>query len=383
MKHITPLLLAGALSAACAGKAPPPAAEEDGSLLSSSGVRLVPVAAGLEFPWAMAELPDGTLLVTEREGRLRRITSSGLVAEPVSGLPEDVLIDGQGGLLGLALAPDFAISRALFLSYSRQDEDTNTTAVVRGILTPDATALTDVTHIFDGAPRETTYHYGGRLAFLDDGSLIVTLGDGYRYMDEAQNPSNRHGAIARIWPDGSIPEDNPFISGGGDPAVYSYGHRNVQGLVFDEARNLLWAHEHGPKGGDELNLLEAGANYGWPAITYGINYDGTVITDQTKAPGLKQPVWKWVPSIAPSGMALVQTESFPAWQGDLLIGAMNGPKGQKIVRIDLDPDGEVVGSEDILTDLGLGFRDVLSTRTALYAATNDLDATLYRIEPVR
>ncbi len=233
MKHITPLLLAGALSAACAGKAPPPAAEEDGSLLSSSGVRLVPVAAGLEFPWAMAELPDGTLLVTEREGRLRRITSSGLVAEPVSGLPEDVLIDGQGGLLGLALAPDFAVSRALFLSYSRQDGDTNTTAVVRGILTPDATALTDVTHIFDGAPRETTYHYGGRLAFLDDGSLIVTLGDGYRYMDEAQNPSNRHGAIARIWPDGSIPEDNPFISGGGDPAVYSYGHRNVQGLVFD------------------------------------------------------------------------------------------------------------------------------------------------------
>jgi glucose/arabinose dehydrogenase len=331
----------------------------------------------------MAELPDGTLLVTEREGRLRRITSSGLVAEPVSGLPEDVLIDGQGGLLGLALAPDFAVSRALFLSYSRQDGDTNTTAVVRGILTPDATALTDVTHIFDGAPRETTYHYGGRLAFLDDGSLIVTLGDGYRYMDEAQNPSNRHGAIARIWPDGSIPEDNPFISGGGDPAVYSYGHRNVQGLVFDEARNLLWAHEHGPKGGDELNLLEAGANYGWPAITYGINYDGTVITDQTKAPGLKQPVWKWVPSIAPSGMALVQTESFPAWRGDLLIGAMNGPKGQKIVRIDLDPDGEVVGSEDILTDLGLGFRDVLSTRTALYAATNDLDATLYRIEPVR
>lgn len=381
MKPILSMLLAGLMTGACAGQAPAPSPEADGSLMSNSGLRLVPVATELEFPWAMAELPDGSLLVTEREGRLRRIADDRLVEEPVSGLPEDILIEGQGGLLGLTLAPDFETSRTLFFSYSKNMGDTNTTAVARATLSEDASTLEQVTEIFQGAVRETAYHFGGRLAVLDDGSLIVTLGDGYRYMDEAQNPDNLHGAIARIWPDGRIPDDNPFTSGGGDPALFSYGHRNVQGLFIDHTRAKIWAHEHGPKGGDELNLLEPGANYGWPAITYGINYDGTVITDKTAAPEMQQPVFKWVPSIAPSGMTLVRTAAFPDWQNDLLIGAMNGPKGQKIVRIDLDAAGQVEGSEDLLQDLGLGFRDVLSTDTALYAATNDLDGTVYRIEP--
>ena len=236
--------------------------------------------------------------------------------------------------------------------------------------------------IFAGTPRETSYHFGGRLAFLPDGTLIVTMGEGFRYMEEAQNPMNYHGTIARINTDGSIPQDNPFASGDeGAPAVWSYGHRNVQGLVWDETREILWAHEHGPKGGDELNVIEAGNNYGWPEITYGVNYDGTIITDQTEAEGMEQPVVKWVPSIAPSGMALVSGREWSDWEGDLIVAAMNGPKGQKLVRVDLDEAGTVLGTEDMLADLETPFRDVaIGPDGALYAATANMEGVIYRVE---
>ena len=371
-----------AVLAACAGAASAPQAEADGSLVSDSGLRLVPMAEGLEFPWDMAQLPNGDLLVTEREGRLRRISEDGLVDAPIAGLPDDILVDRQGGLLGLTLAPDFADTRILYISYAKDMGDQNTTAVVSARLSDDATTLESVTEIFTAADRETTFHYGGRIAVLPDGTLAIGLGDGYRYMDESQNPGNLHGAIARINADGSTPSDNPFSGDAGHANLWSYGHRNVQGLQYDAARDILWAHEHGPKGGDELNIVESGANYGWPAITYGINYDGSVITDETEAPGMKQPVAKWVPSIAPSGMALVTTEAFADWSGDLLIGAMNGPDGLKLVRIDLDETGSVLGEEAMLEDVGLGYRDVLSTPTGLYLATNGLDGTVFKVEPI-
>jgi glucose/arabinose dehydrogenase len=181
-------------------------------------------------------------------------------------------------------------------------------------------------------------------------------------------------------PDGTIPTDNPFTTEGGNPAVWSYGHRNVQGLVYHAASGQLIAHEHGPKGGDELNVIEPGKNYGWPTITYGINYDGTIITDETEAEGMEQPAVKWVPSIAPSGMTVVQTAGFEDWTGDLLIGAMDGPAGQKLVRVDIGEDGSIGETEDLLNDMQTGFRDVISTPDAIYVATNLLDGVVYRVE---
>lgn len=366
---------------ACGGAASAPEPEADGSLISESGLRLVPIAQDLEFPWGMAALPSGELLVTEREGRLRLIRDDALVEAPVTGLPSDIRVAGQGGLLGILLDPDFETNRKLYLSYSKDlGDDQNTTAVISATLSEDASALSDVTEIFLGATRTTTFHYGSRMAFLPDGSLIVTLGDGYRYMQDAQDPTNLHGKIARIMPDGSTPTDNPFDGTTGHANLWSYGHRNVQGLVYHEASGQLIAHEHGPKGGDELNIVEPGKNYGWPTITYGINYDGTIITDETEAPGMEQPSVKWVPSIAPSGMAVVETDAFADWTGDLLIGAMDGPAGQKLVRVDIGADGSIGETEDLLGDLQTGFRDVISTPDALYVATNMLDGIIYRVE---
>ncbi|MEL7545887.1 MAG: PQQ-dependent sugar dehydrogenase [Pseudomonadota bacterium] len=370
-----------ALIAACTGEASAPEPDADGAWVSDSGLKLVPLAEGLEFPWDMVELPNGNLLVTEREGRLRLITETGLTDAPIAGLPDDILVDGQGGLMGLTLAPDFAESRMLYISYAKDMGDTNTTAVISAMLSDDASVLEEVTEIFTAAERETTFHFGGRIAVLPDGTLAIGLGDGYRYMDEAQDPSNLHGAIARINSDGSVPEDNPFADDTGHPLLWSYGHRNVQGLQYDAARGILWAHEHGPKGGDELNVIEQGANFGWPTITYGINYDGTIITEETEAAGMEQPVTKWVPSIAPSGLALVTTEAFADWSGDLLIGAMNGPKGMKLVRVDIDDEGGILGEEDLLADVPLGYRDVLSTPSGVYLATNGLDGAVYKVEP--
>lgn len=371
-----------ALLTACGGQAAAPEAAEDGSLTSSDGLRLVPIAEDLEFPWGMAALPNGDLLVTEREGRLRLITGDTLVDAPLTGLPDDILVEGQGGLLGILLDPDFAANRKLYLSYSKDMGETNTTAVISATLADDASGLSDVTEIFLGEARETTFHYGSRMAFLPDGSMIVTLGDGYRYMEDSQDPNLLHGKIARIMPDGSVPGDNPFADGGGHAAVWSYGHRNVQGLVYHAASGTLFAHEHGPKGGDELNVIAPGNNYGWPTITYGINYDGTIITDETEAPGMEQPDVKWVPSIAPSGMAVVETAGFDEWSGDLLIGAMDGPRGQKLVRVDIGADGSVGETQDLLADLQTGYRDVISTPDAIYVATNMLDGVVYRVDKV-
>ncbi|MCR9224946.1 MAG: PQQ-dependent sugar dehydrogenase [Hyphomonas sp.] len=369
-----------ALLTACGGQAAAPDAAADGSITTSDGLKLIPVAQGLEFPWGMAALPNGDLLVTEREGRLRLISDDALVEAPIIGLPDDILVERQGGLLGIALDPDFETNRKLYLSYAKDMGETNTTAVISATLSTGASSLNDVTEIFLGEPRETAFHYGSRMGFLPDGSMIITLGDGYRYMQDAQDPDLLHGKIARIMPDGSLPNDNPFAGGGGNPAVWSYGHRNVQGLAYHEASGILFAHEHGPKGGDELNIIEPGNNYGWPTITYGINYDGSIITDETEAPGLEQPAVKWVPSIAPSGMAVVMTVGFEDWSGDLLIGAMDGPQGQKLVRVDIAADGGVGETQDLLSDMQIGYRDVISTPDAIYIATNGLDGAVYRVE---
>ncbi|MEM7766409.1 MAG: PQQ-dependent sugar dehydrogenase [Pseudomonadota bacterium] len=350
------------------------------------------IAEGLEWPWGIAALPNGDMLVTEREGRVRLIRDGTLVETPVSGAPTDAYIDRQGGYLDLELHPGFAENRLVYMSYSQGDSDSNRTAVLRATLSDDGMALERAEVIFtsDVPEKRGGAHFGSRIGFLSDGSMLVTLGDGYGWMDEAQNTANHYGKVVRLTEDGAPAAGNPFAgdgageeagAGDGDPAVFTYGHRNVQGLAYDADRDIIYAHEHGPKGGDELNLLTAGTNYGWPEISYGVDYDGTIITPDTAKPGMAQPAIKWVPSIAPSGMALYTGEIYPGWQGDLFIGAMNGPDGQKLVRVDLDGAGQPVGTEDIVLGETLGFRDVVQGVDGhLYLASNDLEGGIYRLD---
>ena len=364
--------------AACSEPAAPPAAVEQVTP-STTTVSLEPVV-GAEQPWGMAFLPDGNLLFTEKAGGLKFWAPGAEAASPVTGVPE-ALTEGQAGYLGIALDPDFANSRLVYVSLSSGTEKANSTLVVRGSLNEAGSALEGVEELFRGDLRDTAYHYGSRLAFANDGTLFVTIGEGYKYMDLAQDPKTTHGKVIRINPDGSIPSDNPFADGtAGNPAVWSYGHRNSQGLFFDTASGTLWGTEHGPKGGDELNIITKATNYGWPKITYGVNYDGTLVTEATEADSMQQPETYWVPSIAPSGLAMVTSDVYPGWKGDLFVGGMNGPAGLVLVRIDLE-DGKVVGKEDLLRDAQYSFRDVVQGPDGhLYVATKDFDG-IFKLVP--
>lgn len=363
-------------AAACSESATTPAVEV---APSTTTVTLEPVVAA-EQPWGMAFLPDGSLLFTEKAGGLKFWAPGAEAASPVTGLPE-ALTEGQAGYLGIALDPAFEDNRLVYVSLSSGTEAANSTLVVRGRLSETGSTLNGVEELFRGDLRDTAYHYGSRLAFANDGTLFVTLGEGYKYMDLAQDPKTTHGKIIRINPDGSIPADNPFADGAaGNPAVWSYGHRNMQGLFYDKTSGTLWETEHGPKGGDELNIITKGANYGWPKITYGVNYDGTVITEATEADGMQQPETYWVPSIAPSGLAMVTSDVYPGWKGDLFVGGMNGPAGLVLVRIDLE-GGKVVGKEDLLRDAQYSFRDVVQGPDGyLYVATKDFDG-IFKLVP--
>lgn len=332
-------------------------AENTQAVSSGVALKLTPVVEDTEFPWGMTFLPNGDLLFTEQERGLRIARGGAGAAEAVSGLPP-AYTERQAGYLGLTLDPDFTSNRLVYVAYSKGNDAANSTAVIKGALSEDGTALENVTEIFLADPRDTSLHYGARLQFLGDGTLAVALGEGFKFMADAQDANNTHGSIVRINPDGTIPADNPLANGvGGHRAIWSYGHRNIQGLYYDGETDTLYATEHGPKGGDELNIIRKSGNYGWPAITYGVNYDGTVITTKTKAEGMKQPETYWVPSIAPSGLVKLKSDVYPGWKGDLFSGAMNGPAGLKLVRIDME-DGAVVGQEDLL-DGEYSIRDVI------------------------
>ena len=296
----------------------------------------------------------------------------------MTGLPE-AYIEGQGGYLGLVLDPDFETNRMVYISYSKGDDAANAAAVIKGRLSNDSSALENVEEIFWADRRDTAYHFGSRLQFANDGTLFVSLGEGFKYMKDSQDPSITHGKIVRINTDGSIPADNPFADGeAGAPAVWSYGHRNVQGLYYDAATGTLYETEHGPKGGDELNLVTPGTNYGWPEITYGVNYDGTIITNKTEAEGMAQPLTYWVPSIAPSGLVMLTSDVYPGWKGDLFTGGMNGPAGLELTRIDME-NGEVVGKQSLF-DGEYPIRDVLQGPDGhLYVATKDFDG-IFRVD---
>lgn len=340
--------------------------------------RIVTLAEGLDHPWGLAFLPDGGLLVTERSGRLRLFKDGKLQNSPIEGTPE-VAAKGQGGLLDVALHPDFAENALVYLSYAGAGDGGAGTEVARGRL--EGMELKDLEVIFRAQPKTGgTGHYGSRLVFAGDGSLYISLGDRRSFMKEAQNPANHIGSVIRLNDDGSVPRDNPFLGlPGKRPEIFSYGHRNVQGMALHPDTGAVWAHEHGPRGGDEVNLLKPGANYGWPAITYGVDYSGAIISDKTAAPGMEQPVVYWDPSIAPSGMAFYDGHRFPQWQGDLFVGAL---AHLHLRRLELDGD-KVVDQESLLVDFGERIRDVRTGPNGyLYILTDSSDGQLLRLEPL-
>lgn len=333
------------------------------------------VAEGLEHPWGLAFLPDGRYLVTERPGRLRIVGPDGTLSAPVAGVPE-VFAKGQGGLLDVALDPDFATSPWVYLSFSEPGEGGGGTSVARGRWENDA--LVDVEVIFRQSPKlDTGQHFGSRLVFDREKRLYVTSGD-RGTQPNVQPLDLGQGKIFRIERDGSIPADNPFVGReDAQPAIWSYGHRNVQGAALHPTTGALWQTEHGARGGDELNIPEAGKNYGWPVITLGVNYNGMPIGEgKTEAPGMEQPMHQWTPSIAPSGLAFYTADRFPAWQGDLFVGAL---AFQRVVRLELEGD-KVVREEALLTDLGERIRDVRQGPDGyLYLLTDAANGKLLRV----
>lgn len=315
-------------------------------------VRVVTVAEGLVNPWSIAFLPGGDMLVTERPGRLRIVRDGHLLADPVAGVPE-VFAQGQGGLLDVVPHPDFATNRLLYISYSKPMGEGSTTAVARGRFEDDR--LTGVEDIFV-AESVGRGHYGSRLAFDADGYLYVTVGDrqvpsrGDLEAHPAQDVSNHHGTINRLHDDGRIPADNPFVGqDGAQGSIWSYGHRNPQGLAIDPGTGDIWATEHGPQGGDELNLILPGTNYGWPVVGYGVNYrSGSAIHEGTHREGMQPPEHFWVPSIATSGLMIYTGDRFPEWRGSIFSGGM---AGQQLARMELDGH-RIVLEETLLNGIG-------------------------------
>jgi glucose/arabinose dehydrogenase len=306
-----------------------------------TAVRVATFAEGLEHPWGIAALPDGSFLVTERPGRLRMVSAAGAVSAPLAGVPE-VAARGQGGLLDVAVPPDFAATREVWLSYAKPVPGGSVTAVARGVLSVDGAALESVQDVFLQSPVvESDGHFGSRIVF-DGEWVFVTLGERQGYAALAQDAGATFGKVVRLGRDGTVPADNPL---GG--AVWSTGHRNPQGAALD-LDGRLWAVEHGPRGGDELNLIEAGANYGWPVVTYGVNYSGRPVGEGIpRAEGLAEPVYFWDPVIAPGGMLFYRGTAFD-WRGDALIASLN-PGG--LVRLEMDGD-RVTGEEVMLSDVG-------------------------------
>jgi glucose/arabinose dehydrogenase len=340
------------------------------------------VATGLRKPWSVEPLAGGDFLVTEKAGALRIVSRSGIVGEPIAGLPP-VDARGQGGLLDVALSPTFASDRTIFWSFSEPREGGNGTSIARGALSHDRRSLENVRVIFRVLPTYNgSMHYGSRIDFGPDGLLYATFGErsDRETRPYAQRLDSHLGKIIRIRPDGSVPPDNPFVGKAeAQPEIWSLGHRNIQAAAFD-ARGQLWEVEHGTRGGDELNRIEKGKNYGWAEVGYGVEYSGQPLPGPTTKEGTEQPVYYWDPVIAPSGAQFYTGDAFPAWRGSLFIGSL---KERRLVRLTLDGD-RVTGEEHLLVDRGHRIRDVRQGPDgALYVVTDDDDGELWRIAPRR
>jgi len=356
------------------GSAFPAVARDKVINTEAAPIRVEMFAHGLVHPWGLAFLPDGGMLVTERPGRLRLVSENGDVSEPLRGLP-DIAARGQGGLLDVAIDPDFPSNLLVYVTYSEAGEGGASTAVARGRLADGA--LKDVAVIFRQKPKVNGLnHFGSRLAFAPDGTLFVTLGERFKF-EPAQDNTNHLGTVVRINPDGSVPPDNPFVGRPNAlPEIWSYGHRNVQGAAIEPRTGTLWTIEFGPRGGDELNRPEPGRNYGWPLVSWGKHYDGTDIPDPPTRPDLADAVVHWVPAISPSGMSFYDGALFPAWRGDLLIGGLSS---QALVRLSIE-DGRVTGEERI--DIDERVRNVRpGPDGAVYLLIDSSDGEILRLTP--
>ena len=348
---------------------------------TAGDVTVETVASGLVHPWSLAFLPDGRMLVTERPGRMRIVTRDGKLSPPLAGVPK-VVARGQAGLLDVALDRAFTQNQTIYFCFNA-DAGSNVAVAHARLESGETPRLDQVTTIFrqNGPPSPSGNNVACRIAQGSDGNLFVSLGDHFAPRDDAQNLANHIGKIVRIKPDGSVPQDNPFAGKAGDkPEIWSYGHRNAEGLAFNPADGKLWEQEHGPQGGDEINIIQKGKNYGWPVIGYGIDYNGARIHESTSKPGMEQPLWHWTPSIAPSGMTFYSGDLFRGWNGSLINGAL---KFQMIVRLELK-DGKVVKEERLLQELHERIRDVRQGPDgALYLLTDNSAGRILRLAPAK
>lgn len=343
----------------------------------AANYQLETLTEDLNFPWCIAFLPDGRKLVTQRGGELRYIDSDGTASAPISGTPE-AYVKSQGGLFDVLLAKDFSTSGTIYLSLAAGTPQSNATRIVRGQL--DGMSFRNSTVIFEVAQKkDTPVHYGGRIAWDKTGHLLLTTGDGFNYREDAQDPANQLGKTLRMTADGGVPTDNTeSVRSDIDPYVFSYGHRSPQGLAVDSATGLIYQSEHGPKGGDEINLIEAGQNYGWPVVSYGLDYSGAYVSPYSTRPGITDPLLHWTPSTATSGLAIYRGTAFSDWQGDLLAG---GLVEKSLRRIDLE-DGKVIGQEVMLREVDERIRDVrVGPDGLIYVLTDSAEGKLLRLSP--
>ncbi|WOJ97613.1 PQQ-dependent sugar dehydrogenase [Congregibacter brevis] len=345
-----------------------------GQLVQAEEYRLVTVADELQWPWSVAKLPEGGFLITEREGRLIHLEDSG-ERHVLEGTPE-TLFAGQGGYFDVLLHPEFAENSLIYLSYAEGQEAANGTAIFRAEFR--GGKILNGKRILRVAQDKTTpQHYGAKMMFLEDQTLLVTTGDGFEHREEAQSQDSELGKVLRIYDDGS---PAGLLDAEGEPQrIWTLGHRNPQGLAFDASSGTIYLHEHGPRGGDEINRLEGGNNYGWPAVTHGVDYSGAYVSPFKAAPGFEDPVWTWVPSIAPSGMAWYGGGSFPTWRNSLFVGAL---VDQEVRRLELR-DGKVVKEDALFSELETRIRDVRVFGDEIYLLTDSEQGALIRVQSVR
>jgi aldose sugar dehydrogenase len=351
------------------------AAEEESSELP---YRVETLATGLKFPWSLAFLPNGDALVTEKFGELRILRKGALDPAPITGGPNNILKEGDSGLLDVILDPDFEKNRTLFITFNEGTKEKNHLAVFRAKF--DGASLSDGKVIFRSSPeKEGPAHSGGRMVFLPDGTFLVTVSDGFTYRDAAQDLGSDLGKVLRLDRDGQVPRDNPFVGKeGARPEIFTYGHRNALGILIDPRNGDIWLHENGPKGGDEINLLKPGLNYGWPKTTFGVDYSGELVSKLQKAPGITDPVVVWTPSIAPSGFTLYLGKQFPHWTGDFFVGAL----AEKSIRRVKIRNGNWTEQQILLRELDTRIRDVRTGPDGnIYALTDKDNGQVLRLSP--
>lgn len=381
IKVTVALMSVGLATASCSAQRPTgPAAHSSTPTPTNGVVQTETVASGLNHPWGFAFLPDGRILVTEKPGTMRIVARDGTLSAPLTGVPA-VDNGGQGGLLDVVLDPNFATNKLVYFSYSEPAPNGNAgTAAARGTL--GAAGLENVKVIYRQEPKVVSgNHFGSRIVFARDGKVFITQGERFSFRDQAQNLNSLLGKVVRVNPDGSVPPDNPFVGkSGARPEIWSYGHRNVEAAALHPETGQLWTIEHGAAGGDELNHPEAGKNYGWPVITYGLDYNGSKIGEGAVKDGMEQPVYYWDPVIAPSGMIFYTGDKFPEWKNNIFVG---GLASQALVRLELT-NGRVTKEERYLHDLGERIRDVQQGPDGyIYVITDNSNGRLLRVVPKR